>query len=303
MTRTIVASASKEVVIGFDQRFCVIGERINPTGRKRLAAEMVAGNFDTVVKDALDQVAAGAMVLDINAGVTAVNPNETEPPLLRKTLEIVQSLVNVPLCIDSSVPEALRVGLEVTKGRPLVNSVTGEEDRLESILPLIAKYNVPVVAISNDETGISEDPDVRFEVARKIVQRAADYGIPACDVVVDPLVMPVGAMADAGTQVFRLIRRLREELRVNTTCGASNVSFGLPNRHGLNPSFLAMAIGAGLTSAITNPLEAPLMAAVRGADVLMNHDPQCGRWIATYREPAAPGGRERRGGRRRRGSA
>jgi 5-methyltetrahydrofolate--homocysteine methyltransferase len=171
---------------------------------------------------------------------------------------------------------------------------------MERILPLVKKYGAAVVAICNDDSGISTDIDVRFEVARKIIQRAADHGIPASDVVVDPLVMPVGAMADAGVQVFRLIRRLRMELKVNTTCGASNVSFGLPNRHGLNPTFLSMAIGAGMTSAITNPLEASLMQAVHGANVLMNHDPQCANWISTYRAPAAEGARTRRSGRRRR---
>ena len=194
MTRTVVASATREVVIGFEEKFCVIGERINPTGRKKLAAEMQAGNFDTVEADVHAQVAAGATMLDVNAGVTAVDPNETEPPLLRQTLELVQSLTDLPISIDSSVPLALAAGLEVTKGRPLVNSVTGEEDRLEAILPLIKKYDVPVVAISNDETGISEDPDVRFAVAKKIVQHAADYGIAPYDIVVDPLVMPIGAM-------------------------------------------------------------------------------------------------------------
>ncbi len=212
MTRTVVASATREIVIGFDQPFCVIGERINPTGRKKLAAEMVAGNFETVKADALAQVAAGATMLDVNAGVTAVNPNETEPPLLVKTLEIVQELTDIPLSIDSSVTEAIKAGLEAAKGRPLVNSVTGEEEKLEAILPLIKKYDVPVVAISNDGTGISEDPDVRFAVAKKIVERAADHGIPAHDIVVDPLVMPIGAMGTAGLQVFRLVRRLRDEL-------------------------------------------------------------------------------------------
>lgn len=190
MTRTIVASATREIIIGFDQPFCVIGERINPTGRKKLAAEMIEGNFDTVIKDALEQVAAGATMLDVNAGVTAVDPNETEPPLLVKTLEIVQGLVDVPLSIDSSVTAAIEAGLRVAKGRPLVNSVTGEEEKLEAILPLCKKYDVPVVAISNDETGISMDPDVRFAVAKKIVERAADYGIKPHDIVVDPLVMP-----------------------------------------------------------------------------------------------------------------
>ncbi|WP_436640095.1 methyltetrahydrofolate cobalamin methyltransferase [Microbaculum sp. FT89] len=286
MSRTVVASATRTIVIGFDQPFCVIGERINPTGRKKLAAEMVDGNFETVQADALAQVAAGATMLDVNAGVTAVNPNETEPPLLVRTLEIVQSLVDVPLSIDSSVTAAIEAGLQVAKGRPLVNSVTGEEEKLEAILPLVKKYDVPVVAISNDETGISEDPDVRFEVARKIVQRAADHGIKAEDVVVDPLVMPIGAMGTAGQQVFRLVRRLREELRVNTTCGLSNISFGLPHRHGINAGFIPMVIGAGMTSAIMNPCRPQEMEMVRAANVLNGTDPHCAGWIKTYRDHA-----------------
>ncbi len=261
MTRTIVESKTKTAVLGFDEPFCVIGERINPTGRKKLAAELEAGDFSTVEKDAVAQVLAGATILDINAGVvynSNPNPNETEPPLMRKIVELVQGLVDVPLCVDSSVPEALEAGLQAAEGRPLLNSVTGEEDRLEFVLPLVKKYNVPVVAISNDDTGISEDPDVRFEVAKKIVQRAADFGIPAHDIVVDPLVMPIGAMGTAGLQVFALVRRLREELGVNTTCGASNISFGLPNRHGINNAFLPMAMGAGMTSAIMNPVALPI---------------------------------------------
>ncbi|MGI9389871.1 MAG: methyltetrahydrofolate cobalamin methyltransferase [Boseongicola sp.] len=260
MTRTVLESKSKTVVIGFDEPFCVIGERINPTGRKKLAAELEAGNFSTVEKDALEQVQCGAQVLDVNAGVvynSNPNPNETEPPLMTSVVELVQGLVDTPLCIDSSVPGALQAGLEAAEGRPLLNSVTGEEERLELVLPLVKKYNVPVVAISNDDTGISEDPDVRFEVAKKIVERAADFGIPAHDIVVDPLVMPIGAMATAGLQVFSLVRRLRLELGVNTTCGASNISFGLPNRHGINNAFLAMASAAGMTSAIMNPVAMP----------------------------------------------
>lgn len=282
MTRTVLESQTKTVTIGFDEPFCVIGERINPTGRKKLAAELEAGDFSTVEKDALEQVACGAMVLDVNAGVvynSNPNPNETEPPLMRSMIELVQGLVDIPLCIDSSVPGALEAGLSVAKGRPLVNSVTGEEERLEAILPLIKKYNVPVVAISNDDTGISEDPDVRFEVAKKIVQRAADFGIPAHDIVVDPLVMPVGAMATAGRQVFALVRRLRDELGVNTTCGASNISFGLPHRHGVNAAFLPMAIAAGMTSAIMNPIRPVEMEAIRAANLLMNNDPNGGEWI------------------------
>lgn len=280
MTQTIVESKTKTAIIGFDQPFCVIGERINPTGRKKLAAELEAGDFSTVEKDAIAQVAAGATVLDVNAGVvynSNPDPNQTEPPLMRKMIELVQGLVDVPLCIDSSVPGALEVGLEVCEGRPLLNSVTGEEERLEQILPLVKKYNVPVVAISNDDTGISEDPDVRFAVAKKIVERAADFGVPAHDIVVDPLVMPVGAMATAGLQVFTLVRKLREELGVNTTCGASNISFGLPNRHGINNAFLPMAMGAGMTSAIMNPVALPIgitkiaekRAAVEAAGVVL----------------------------------
>jgi 5-methyltetrahydrofolate--homocysteine methyltransferase len=296
MTHTVISSAGKEVVFGFDQPFVVIGERINPTGRKLLAEEMKAGDFSRVEADAMAQVAAGAQVLDVNAGI----PLADEPALLAQAIRLVQSLTDVPLSIDSSVLEALEAGLEAYQGKALLNSVTGEEERMERVLPLVKKHGAAVVAICNDDTGISTDINVRFEVAKKILNRAADHGIPACDVVIDPLVMPVGAMADAGVQVMELIRRLRTELKVNTTCGASNVSFGLPNRHGLNPTFLAMAIGAGMTSAITNPLESSLMQAVRGANVLMDHDPQCSNWISAYREPAAEGRRGRRGGRRRR---
>ncbi len=261
MVQTVIESRSRTAIIGFDQPFCVIGERINPTGRKVLAAALEAGDFSGVTRDAVAQVEAGATVLDINAGVvynSNPDPNQTEPPLMREVISLVQGVVDVPLCIDSSVPAALKAGLETCAGRPLVNSVTGENERLEQILPLIKKFNVPVVAISNDDTGISEDPEVRFAVAKKIVEHAADLSIPAHDIVVDPLVMPIGAMATAGRQVFSLVRRLREELGVNTTCGASNISFGLPNRHGINNAFLPMAIAAGMTSAIMNPVALPV---------------------------------------------
>ena len=289
MTRTIVESGSKTVVIGFDEPFCVIGERINPTGRKLLAAQLESGDFSTVENDAVEQVACGASMLDVNAGVvynSNPDPNQTEPPLMTRLINLVQGTVDVPLCIDSSVPDALKAGLEACNGRPLLNSVTGEEERLETILPLVKKYNVPVVAISNDDTGISEDPDIRFEVARKIVERAADFGIPAHDIVVDPLVMPVGAMATAGKQVFALVRRLREELDVNSTCGASNISFGLPNRHGINATFLPMAICVGLTSAIMNPVRPQEMQAIRAANLLTNNDRNGSVWIKSYK-PAA----------------
>ena len=303
MSRTVVSSKKKTVVIGFDQPFCVIGERINPTGRKKLAAEMAAGDYSTVERDALAQVAAGAAMLDVNAGI----PLADEPAILAESIKLVQSLVDVPLSIDSSIVAALESGLAVYEGKALVNSVTGEEERLESVLPLIKKYGAAVVAISNDETGISEDPDVRFEVAKKIVQHAADYGIPKEDIVVDPLVMPIGAMGTAGRQVFALLRRLREELGVNTTCGASNISFGLPNRHALNATFLAMAAGAGMTSAILNPLHDEEMNGLMAANVLNGVDANCSRWIRKFREPAPEGAagegaaaREARGERRRR---
>ena len=298
MTDTVVSSETREVVIGFERPFVLIGERINPTGRRLLAEEMKNGDFSRVETDALSQVGAGAQMLDVNAGI----PLADEPALLARAVELVQSLTDVPLSIDSSIVAALESGLLAYRGKALVNSVTGEEERLEQVLPLIAKHGAAVVAISNDETGISEDPDVRFEVAKKIVGRAADHGIPREDIVVDPLVMPIGAIATAGRQVFHLIRRLRDELGVNTTCGASNISFGLPNRAGINAAFLAMAIGAGMTSAITNPLEAEIRQSIMAADVLNGRDPNCATWIKTYREPPAAGeeGR-RRENRRRRG--
>jgi 5-methyltetrahydrofolate--homocysteine methyltransferase len=293
MTRTVVGSATREVVIGFDQPFVIIGERINPTGRKLLAEEMRIGDFSRVVSDAIAQVEAGAHMLDVNAGI----PLADEPAILAETVKLVQSTVDVPLSIDSSIVAALEAGLSVYAGKALVNSVTGEDERMEAVLPLVARHGAAVVAISNDETGISEDPDVRFEVARKIVERAADYGIPSEDIVVDPLVMPIGAMPTAGQQVFRLTARLRDELKVNTTVGASNISFGLPHRVGINAAFLAMAAASGLTSAITNPLEPEIRQAVMAANVLNGNDPDCVGWIKTYREPTEGG----EGGRRRTG--
>jgi len=299
MTTTLISSPTKEVKIGFDQPFVIIGERINPTGRKLLAEEMKANDFSRVEADAIAQVDAGAHMLDVNAGI----PLADEPALLAKAIKIVQSVTDVPLSIDSSIVAALESGLSVYQGKALVNSVTGEEERLESVLPLVAKYDCAVVAISNDETGISEDPDVRFDVAKKIVERAADHGISHENVVVDPLVMPIGAINSAGKQIMHLVSRLKNELKVNTTCGASNVSFGLPNRNGVNSAFLTMAIASGMTSAITSPLHPEVMQAVLGANVMMGHDPDCSNWIKSFRvevDDGNSGNRSRRSKRRRR---
>ena len=295
MTDTVLSSATREVVIGFGRPFVMIGERINPTGRKLLTEEMKAGDFSRVEADALTQVAAGAQMLDVNAGI----PLADEPAMLARAIKLVQSVTDVPLSIDSSIIEALEAGLSAYVGKPLVNSVTGEDEVMERVLPLVARHGAAVVAISNDDTGISEDPDVRFSIAKRIVERAADHGIPASDVVVDPLVMPIGAMGSAGQQVFSLVRRLREELGVNTTCGASNVSFGLPNRHHITGTFLAMAIGAGMTSAIMSPLHEEVKTAIQAANVLAGYDTDCAAWIRAHRDPSIGADRERHGRRRR----
>jgi 5-methyltetrahydrofolate--homocysteine methyltransferase len=299
MTETVLSSATRELVIGFDRPFVIIGERINPTGRKIMAEEMKMGDYSRVESDTLAQIAAGAHMLDVNAGI----PLADEPRILAESIQLVQSLTDVPLSIDSSIIDALEAGLSVYKGKALVNSVTGEDESLDRVLPLIKKYGCAVVAISNDETGISEDINERYKIAKKIVERASDYGIPACDVIVDPLVMPIGAINTAGREVLKLIHRLRTELKVNTTCGASNVSFGLPNRNGFNGAFISMAIQAGMTSAITNPLHSEVISASLGADVMMGKDPDCSRWIKKFREPPAEGAVVRGSGRRGRRAA
>jgi len=299
ITQTHLSSHSKEIIIGFDQPFVIIGERINPTGRKLLAEEMKNGDYSRVELDTIAQVEAGAHMLDINAGI----PLADEPRILAETIRLVQSISNLPLCIDSSIIDALEAGLSVYQGRALVNSVTGEDESLDRVLPLVKKYDAAVVAISNDETGISQDPNVRYLVAKKIVERAQDYGISPQDVIVDPLVMPVGAINDAGKQVLELLGRLRNELKVNTICGASNFSFGIPNRNGMNASFISMAIGAGMTSAIVNPLHSEVVQAVKASDVIMGHDPDCSKWLASYREPSEPGVGGRPGRRTRRRKA
>ncbi len=272
---TVLTSPTKSVRIGPDHPFVIIGERINPTGRKLLAAEMAAGNFDRVRKDALAQVAAGAHMLDVNAGI----PMADEPGILAEAIKLVQSITDVPLCIDSSIVKALESGLAAYQGKPLLNSVTGEDERLETVLPLVAKYRCAVIGISNDETGISEDPAVRFGIARKIVERAESYGIPREDVLIDPLAMPIGAVRMAGQSLFAIVRRCREELGVNCCCGASNISFGLPGRPQLNGAFIAMAMAAGMSCAITNPLEAEIKTMILAGDVMLGHDENCTNWL------------------------
>ncbi len=299
---TIISSKTQTVIMGPNQPFTIIGERINPTGRKLLAAEMAAGDFSRVERDAIAQVQAGARILDVNAGI----PLADEPAIMAQAVKTVMAVTDVPLSIDSSVIAALESGLQAYEGKALVNSVTGEDERLAAVLPLIKKYGAAVVAISNDETGISEDPDVRFAVAKKIVERAMDYGIPKEDVIIDPLVMPIGAVRYGGRQVFSILRRVQEELQVNTVCGASNISFGLPNRPVLNAAFLTMAIVSGLTSAITNPTAPELRQAMLAADVMMGNDENCLAWIdydrrrkAAAQGDTAPTDRESRRRRRR----
>jgi 5-methyltetrahydrofolate--homocysteine methyltransferase len=279
---TTLSSATTTVVIGPDRPVRIIGERINPTGRKALAAEMAEGNLQRVADDALAQVAAGAAILDVNAGVPMVD----EPALLAQVVELVQSLTEAPLCLDSSVVDALARGLEVYQGKALVNSVNGEEERLEAVLPLVKKHGAAVIGLAMDDSGIPETPELRFQVAKKILDRARDHGIEPADVVIDPLVLPVGASPNAARVVLDTLRLVREGLGANTVCGASNVSFGLPDRPGLNSAFLAMTVASGITAVIANPLEEISRTGILAADVLMGNDEHCMNWITAHRRPA-----------------
>ena len=272
---TILASETQTVTIGPRRPFVMVGERINPSGRKKLAAEMEAGNFQRVREDARAQVAAGAQVIDVNAGI----PLADEPALLVEAIRAVEESVDVPICIDSSVVAALEAGLRVCRGKPMVNSVTGEEERLAAILPMVAERRAVVIGITNDERGILHDPQDRFEIARRIVERAESYGIPRSDILIDPLTMPIGAVSNAGVNFIEILRRVREELGVNTICGASNIAFGMPDRPTLTAAFLAMAIGAGLTSAILNPQDESIRNIVLATDVLMDRDEYAMNWI------------------------
>jgi 5-methyltetrahydrofolate--homocysteine methyltransferase len=277
-SQTVLEGRSASVTISAEAPFCIIGERINPTGRKKFAEELRGGDLSTVTADALAQAQAGANMVDVNAGIPLVD----EPELLKDMLRTVQAAVDLPICIDSSVIEALEAGLSVYEGRALVNSVTAEDERLEEILPLVARHGAAVIGLANDETGIPETPQKRLECARKIVSVAADYGITKDDVIIDPLAMTVGADTEAVTTTLATISLIRDELGVNMCLGASNVSFGLPQRHVLNAAFLPMAMAAGLTSAIMST--APVcVEAVRAADLLLGHDAWGTSWIAAHR--------------------
>jgi 5-methyltetrahydrofolate--homocysteine methyltransferase len=280
---TVLSSRGREIVIAGHRPFVIIGERINPTGRKVLAAEMKEGKMDRVRSDAIAQQAGGAHMLDVNAGIPAID----EPALLVATIKAVMEVSDLPICIDSSIIEALEAGLSAYQGKALVNSVTAEEERMERILPLVKKHGAAVIGMANDETGISMVPEERLALARRIIERAADYGIPQEDVIIDPIAMTVAADPTCGVITLETMRLIRDQLGNNMTCGASNVSFGLPDRATVNAAFLPLAMNAGLTCAITNPLVPEVRRAVLAGDLLLGHDEYAMRWIAAYRAEVA----------------
>jgi 5-methyltetrahydrofolate--homocysteine methyltransferase len=280
---TRLSSRSREVVVSIDRPFVIIGERINPTGRKVLAAEMKDGKMDRVRADAIAQAAAGAHMLDVNAGIPAID----EAALLVAAIKAVTDVSDLPICIDSSIIEALEAGLSAYEGKALVNSVTAEEERMERILPLVKKHGAAVIGMANDETGISMVPEERLALARRIIERAADHGIPQEDVIIDPIAMTVAADPTCGVITLQTMRLIREQLGNNMTCGASNVSFGLPDRATVNAAFLPLAMHAGLTCAITNPMVPEVRRAVLAGDLLLGHDEYAMRWIASYRAELA----------------
>jgi 5-methyltetrahydrofolate--homocysteine methyltransferase len=284
---TRLSSRSREVVISGHRPFVIIGERINPTGRKVLAAEMKEGKMDRVRADAIAQAAAGAHMLDVNAGIPAID----EAALLVATIKAVVEVSDLPLCLDSSIIEALEAGLSAYEGKALVNSVTAEEERMERILPLVKKHGAAVIGMANDETGISMVPEERVALARRIIERAADYGIPKEDVIIDPIAMTVAADPTCGVITLETMRLIRDQLGSNMICGASNVSFGLPDRATVNAAFLPLAMNAGLTCAITNPMVPEVRRAVLAGDLLLGHDEYAMRWIAHYRAELAAAGR------------
>ncbi len=284
LLETHLRGTSREVVIGHGHRFCIIGERINPTGRRIFQEQLRAGDLSAIERDVKAQVEGGADVLDVNMGV----PLTDEPELLAKAIQLVQSLTDLPICIDSSVVEALEAGLSVYQGRALVNSVTAEDDRLEQILPLVKRYDAAIIALPNDHDEIPMEADKRVALTEKIIRVATqDYGIAQSDIVIDPLAMPIGADTGTSLVTFETMRRIRDQFGVNMTCGASNVSFGMPDRHTLNAVWLPMAMTAGLTSAIMDARTPKIVDAVKGADVFLNHDDWGMAWISAHRAKAA----------------
>jgi 5-methyltetrahydrofolate--homocysteine methyltransferase len=278
---TVLSSATREVVIGDDQPFCIIGERINPTGRKIFQEQLRSGDLSRITVDVAQQIAGGAMVLDVNMGV----PLADEVELMVQAVKLIQSLTDMPLCIDSSVIEALEAGLATYEGKALVNSVTAEDERLEAILPLVKRYGAAIIALPNDEFEIPYEPERRLELARKIVDVAVGrYDIAVEDIVIDPLAMPIGADTTLVAKTLETIDLIREELGVNMTLGASNVSFGMPDRATIGATFLPLAMRAGLTSAIMDARSVQLVRAVRAGDLLLDHDPWGAAWIAAHRQ-------------------
>ena len=280
---TVISSANKSVTIGLDQPFCIIGERINPTGRKKFQEQLRAGDLSQIALDVAQQVAGGADILDVNMGV----PLTDEPDLMRQAVQMVQGLTDLPLCIDSSVVEALQSGLEAYQGKALVNSTTAEDERLDVVLPLIKRHGAAVIGLTNDETGLPMVPSERLAMAEKIMRACEKHGIPLEDLVIDPLCMTVGADPEAGKILFESIYLIKEKHQLNMTIGASNVSFGLPNRHVANAAFLPMAMSYGLTSAVMDSRTEGIVSAVRAADLMLGNDPWGGNWIARFRAQQA----------------
>ncbi|MEY4282936.1 MAG: hypothetical protein RIQ73_691 [Actinomycetota bacterium] len=276
---TVLSSPGQTVTIGHDQPFCIIGERINPTGRKKFQLELRAGNLSAIEKDVADQIAGGANVLDVNMGV----PLTDEPALLSKAIILIQSITDMPICIDSSIIEALQAGLETYQGKALVNSVTGEDDRMELVLPLIKKHGAAIIALPNDETGIPATAAERMVITEKIVRAVEKHGIPLEDLVIDPLAMTVGADPEAVKITLETIYLIREKWGLNMTLGASNISFGLPYRHALNAAFLPAAMSHGLTSAVMDSRTPLIVESVRAADLLLGLDPWGSTWITRFR--------------------
>ena len=281
---THLRGTSGEVVMGHGHRFCIIGERINPTGRRIFQEQLRAGDLSAIERDVKAQVEGGADVLDVNMGV----PLTDEPELLAKAIRMVQELTDKPICIDSSVVEALEAGLSVYQGRALVNSITAEDDRMASILPLVKRYDAAIIALPNDHDEIPMEADKRLVLTEKIIRVATEeYGIAKADIVIDPLAMPIGADTGTSLVTFETMRRIRDDFGVNMTCGASNVSFGMPARHTLNSVWLPMAMASGLTSAIMDARTPQIVEAVKGADVFLGHDDWGMAWISAHRAKQA----------------